>query len=122
MADFGFYLEDVLVEDCFLVGLLLGWLAWVGPEFFLDLIIRWEFKDIVQGRSPEVLNSNNNLSRLIFRLSRDIPKIPLIILQPALQILSLRKCQILNAQKQLLIGIQICVQGLVDMADLEVLP
>lgn len=92
MANFRLNSENVFVKYGFFICFLFWRLSWICPQLFLNLIIRWKLKNIIKSSSPKISHSNNYLSWFLFGFRRNVPKIPIIILQSIFQFLGFCKC------------------------------
>ena len=115
-------LENIILNYCLFVCLFFSGLSRVSPKLLFHFVIRWKFEDIIKWSSASIANSDEHLSRLRFILSRNIPQIPIVLLQTTLQCLRLREGESLDLQILFLIVVQPTSQLFVDLWNLEVLP
>lgn len=117
-----FYLENIPLDNRFLVSILISWLTRISPWLNLNLIIRREFKVPIKISPTNILNCDNNCSRLDVFLARKVAEIPIITLKPLLQSLYFDEIQSFDIQKEFLIVIQIFQKFRVDFVNGEILP
>jgi len=115
------HLEDLVVQDVLLEGLLRSGFARIGPRLHLDLIVVGHFELPVGLHSADVLQSQRDLPWLGTVFGRDLAKVPVEDGQVANEIVH-ALIRLVRVVEDLLGVVQRIEQVLVHLGHLEALP